>query len=250
MASLKNHPGMWLRDDAAAALNALEDKYGVIRINSAGRTVAEQNDLIRRFDAGEPGIYIPARPAETSTHVRNGGEALDVYNYTDDRAKLEEFGFEWFGPRDKVHYTFRGWAGANSAIGATTRLKGTAWVRSVQDKFRRLGHDLGKGGVDGIDGPRFVEIARWEQERGGLTVDGIVGDLTNAHLDRRLAAAPKYARDSYAEYQAALNKFGYGLAVDNVWGPKSSNALADFQRRNGLVVDRIVGPKTRAALGI
>ena len=46
MASLKNHPGMWLRDDAAAAINALEDKYGVIRINSAGRTVAEQNKLV------------------------------------------------------------------------------------------------------------------------------------------------------------------------------------------------------------
>lgn len=109
MAYLKNHPGMWLRDDAAAAIDALEDKYGVIVINSAGRYVWEQQDLIDRFDRGEPGIFIPARPAETSSHVKNGGEAVDVYNYTSDRRKLEEFGFEWYGPRDPVHYTFRGW---------------------------------------------------------------------------------------------------------------------------------------------
>ncbi len=251
MASLKNHPGMWLRADAAAAINALEDKYGVIRINSAGRTVEEQNDLIRRFDAGEPGIYMPARPAETSLHVKDGGTAVDVYNYTDDRAKLNEFGFEWYGNADKVHYTFKGWGGSgDSAIGATTRLKGSAWVRSVQDKFRRIGHDLGPAGIDGIDGPRFVEIAKWEQRNGGLVQDGIVGDVTNAYLDRVLTPAPSYPRDSFAEYQAALNKFGYGLVVDDIWGPKSSNALAHFQASRGLVVDRMVGPRTRAALGI
>lgn len=104
--TLKNHPGMWMRADAAAAVNALEDKYGPIVINSAGRTVAEQQAEIDAYDAGDPNVYIPMRPPEASTHVQ--GIGLDVYNYTDDRAKLNEFGFEWFGNRDIVHYTFTG----------------------------------------------------------------------------------------------------------------------------------------------
>lgn len=261
MASLKNHPGMWLRDDAAAAINALEDKYGVIRINSAGRTVAEQNDLIRRYDAGEPGIFIPMRPAEESTHVKDGGIAVDVYNYTSDRAKLNEFGFEWFGTRDKVHYTFRGWSGAPASARRGGYADGSAELGIFQDKLIRMGHDLGPTGADKVLGPKTIAATKFEQGMaakngypgGALVADGIPGPATNGYLDWWLVgrhAAPSYPRDSYAEYQAALNKFGYGLAVDNVWGPKSSAALADFQRRHGLVPDRIVGPKTRAALGI
>ncbi|WNT44341.1 endolysin [Microbacterium phage Mabodamaca] len=227
---------MWLRDDAAAAINALEDKYGVIRINSAGRTVAEQNDLIRRFDRGEPGIYMPARPAETSSHVKNGGEAVDVFNYTSDRAKLEEFGFEWYGPKDKVHYTFRG----RKSSGALT----VTVNRDVASIQRLVGSN-----PDGIYGPDTrAKVAAW-QGRNGLVADGIWGPASDA---KGFPAAPSssYPRGSYKEYQAALNRFGYGLAVDGIWGPASSNALAHFQRSRGLVADRIVGPKTRAALGI
>lgn len=114
MAALKNHPGMWLRDDAAAAINALEDKYGVIVINSAGRTVADQQKIIDDYDNGVPGIYMPYRPAEGSPHVRNGGIAVDIFNYTDDRAKMEEFGFKWaYGMDDPVHYDYIGWDGGN-----------------------------------------------------------------------------------------------------------------------------------------
>lgn len=110
---LKNHPGMWLRDDAAAAINALEDKYGIIRINSAGRTVQEQQALIDRWNKGgtynrPPYLYEPYRPPENSPHVSDGGIAVDVYNYNSDRAKLEEFGFKWYGSKDVVHYDFVG----------------------------------------------------------------------------------------------------------------------------------------------
>lgn len=235
MASLKNHPGMWLRDDAAAAINALEDKYGVIRINSAGRTVAEQADLIRRYDRGEPGIYIPARPPETSTHVRDGGIAVDVYNYTDDRAKLQEFGFEWYGPRDKVHYTFRG-RKTSGALTVTVK-------RDVAAIQRLVGAN-----PDGIYGPDTrAKVAAW-QGRNGLAADGIWGPASDAKGFP--APAPAQGPVTYASIQAGLNKFGYGLVVDGIWGRKSSNALADFQRKHGLTVDRIVGPKTRAALGI
>lgn len=267
---LANHPGMWLRDDAAAAFDAFEAKYGRQTVNRAGATVAEQQHAINRWDQGgtynrPPYLYPPARPASASLHVKDGGTAVDLARAGDLKEEMAEFGFSWYGKSDPVHYWYTGWAGnpasnPGSAIGATTRLKGKAWVMAVQEKYRRMGHDLGPAGVDGIDGPRFVEITRWEQAHAGpngnpggaLITDGIAGDKTNAYLDwwlNRTPAAPAVT-GVYADIQRALNKFGYNLAVDNQWGPRSSDALADFQRRHGLVVDRKVGPKTRAALGI
>lgn len=117
MGALKNHPGMWLEDNAAAAINALEDEYGVIIINRAGVTVTEQQAAIDRWDRGGPAnrppfLFEPARPPEKSTHVP--GVAVDVYNYTSDREKLEKYGFKWYGPKDPVHYTFTGWSGGGT----------------------------------------------------------------------------------------------------------------------------------------
>jgi len=50
------------------------------------------------------------------------------------------------------------------------------------------------------------------------------------------------------EVQTLLNKFGYDLAVDQDFGPKTEAAVKDFQSIYGLTVDGIVGPKTYAAL--
>jgi peptidoglycan hydrolase-like protein with peptidoglycan-binding domain len=95
-------------------------------------------------------------------------------------------------------------------------------------------------------------------------IDGDWGDGTQAaharYYGERAAqiATPKPSRKSsksagqltYADIQEALNRHGYGLAVDGVWGPKSKAALADFQGRNGLTVDRIVGPATWSKMNI
>ena len=235
MGALKNHPGMWLRNDAADAINALEDKYGVIKINSAGRTEAEQQHLIDLWDSGHrSGLYAPARPASTSNHVRDGGIAVDVYNYTSDRAKLNEFGFEWYGPTDPVHYTFKGRPDTN--IGRVTV------NRSVEDVQRVVG-----AAVDGKYGPdTTAKVKAWQAAR-GLVADGIWGPKSDeaAFGSRSTKTAGEL---TYADIQAALNRHGYGLAVDGIWGPRSKAALADFQARHGLTVDRIVGPLTWAKL--
>lgn len=211
MAALKNHPGMWLRDDAAAAINALEDKYGVIRINSAGRTVAEQNELIRRWKIGgkanrPPALFEPKQPPEASTHVANGGIAVDVYNYTTDRAKLREFGFEWFGDSDKVHYTFRGWNPPQPpAAGGSSNdsLAGLRWF-GIQ---RMLKSDFGyTGGIDNIPGEgsikafqRFMNAKGYAQRAPGvgraLVVDGLDGNLTLRAAQQWLKETGRYSGD-------------------------------------------------------
>jgi hypothetical protein len=190
---------MWLRDDAAAAINALEDKYGVIVINSAGRTVEQQQDLIDRYDRGEPGIYMPYRPAEQSPHVRNGGAAVDVYNYTDDRAKLNEFGFQWtYGMDDPPHYDFIGWSGAG-ALEANQRRAGADGVRArrapstsaeaVEASF------LAQGEVGTFAGYVTGEVVAGEDRWAKGAFSGLffwLGGLTPQNVDGlRLLDAPK-----------------------------------------------------------
>jgi N-acetylmuramoyl-L-alanine amidase len=48
--------------------------------------------------------------------------------------------------------------------------------------------------------------------------------------------------------QYELNQRGYKLIVDGIAGPKTIEALTDFQIHNDLVPDGICGPLTRAAL--
>lgn len=48
--------------------------------------------------------------------------------------------------------------------------------------------------------------------------------------------------------QIELNRHGYKLIVDGIIGPKSLEALIDFQKKNNLVPDGICGTLTRACL--
>ena len=48
--------------------------------------------------------------------------------------------------------------------------------------------------------------------------------------------------------QFELNRHGYGLSVDGIFGNKTFNAVWDFQEKNNLTVDGIVGSQTRNAL--
>ena len=270
MANLRNHPGKFLNDGAEASLARMEAEFGSpFDISDAGRSVQYQQDLINRWDRGgpanrPPNLYEPGRPAATgSPHVINGGQAIDVVN-ANHRAWIKanggKHGWRFNIANDVVHAIyeaardqFAGGGGGSSAPSSTERNQQN-WVNVSQ----------GAGiAEDGVRGPATIQAYKNYQSflrAWGYTgaIDGVWGPGTQAahqkyYDSRNQPAAPAPAASgelSFAQIQAGLNKFGYGLAVDNVWGPKSSNALADFQSRNGLTVDRKVGPKTRAALGI
>jgi hypothetical protein len=44
--------------------------------------------------------------------------------------------------------------------------------------------------------------------------------------------------------QGLLDAYGYQLAIDGVFGPRTDDAVRDFQSHHGCVVDGIVGPET------
>ena len=113
MTALGNHPHLWLRDDAARAFNRLEAAHGRFTVTSAGRTVAEQQRLIDRWWQGgtynrPPYLYEPARPPETSAHVRDGGVAVDIQEWQRFKEVAGAFGFVQTFVWDVVHFEYVG----------------------------------------------------------------------------------------------------------------------------------------------
>lgn len=49
--------------------------------------------------------------------------------------------------------------------------------------------------------------------------------------------------------QQFLNKKGYAVATDGLFGPKTEQAVIKFQKTQKIMVDGIVGPRTWSALG-
>lgn len=49
--------------------------------------------------------------------------------------------------------------------------------------------------------------------------------------------------------QARLQKFGYSIVADGVYGPKTTAVIKQYQHNHGLDADGVVGPLTRARLG-
>lgn len=87
----------------------------------------------------------------------------------------------------------------------------------------------------GVDLPDFaIELSEWRDTEGI-----IASDEEHIRLDTTMAI------------QTVLSELGYDLGpcgADGVMGPKTVQAIMDFQSRNSLRIDGIVGPRTRAAL--
>ena len=73
-----------------------------------------------------------------------------------------------------------------------------------------------------------------------------INELLNRKFDDLLRIGSK--GNDVKEIQELLNKHGYDLLSDGIFGQLTEQAVRDFQYKNKLTVDGIVGPKTIAAL--
>lgn len=260
MATLKNHPGQWLRDDAAAAFDSAEDAHGIFVVNSAGRTEAEQQNLINRWDAGgkynrPPYLFPPARPASASNHVRNGGDAVDIGDWKRFAAICDDYGFRHTYPGgDYVHFDFTG--------------IGTSPVRDNATKQRQTflnsrGWNLVVDGVEGdLTKQAYKEYQTYLKGRGWYSgaIDGIWGPLTQAAHDKFWhelnpptptptptptppSSSNPFGISDVRGLQKIANKYGAGTSIDNLWGGKSASGFAAFLRQNyGYSGNNTLGP--------
>ena len=58
----------------------------------------------------------------------------------------------------------------------------------------------------------------------------------------------KWKGIDFSDVQQSIKNSGIEVDVDGVYGPKTQQAIINFQKNNGLDADGIIGPKTRAAL--
>lgn len=278
MTDLVNHPGFWLREDAAASLARLEAAHGKISINSAGRTESAQQGLINRWNKGgaanrPPNLYKPQTPANASNHVKNGGQAID----TNHQSHMLKYGpeFGWTRPYagDPPHFEYNP-ANDKHRPGSVTA-GGGAFSQEVKNQQDFVNHWRGeKLALDGKRGPatkaafmRYQEFLRGYGYR--QAIDGIWGSgMQAAHSAYYAvvnkpapAATPPGGRPTIRrgasgtavlELQDRLNGRypAYSkLARDSQFGPSVERTVKEFQKRAGLVADGIVGGRTWAALG-
>jgi N-acetylmuramoyl-L-alanine amidase len=102
-------------------------------------------------------------------------------------------------------------------------------------------------------------VRQFQQER-GLIADGVVGPATYRVLeearwrlgDRLLSyvVANPQSGDDVLELQRRLTELGFDVGrVDGIFGPRTGEALREFQRNIGLPADGTCGPSTFKALG-
>lgn len=266
MTNLKNHPGMWLSDPAADSLERFEKDHGRISLNSAGRTEAEQQKLIDRWDKGgtynrPPYLYPPYRPAAKGPHV--GGNALDTSQIQLLASKGRPYGWVQNLPKtDPVHFIYD--------PSKDQKRPTSSALQVTRDRQNWLNRSRGAGLViDGIAGPATVQAYKnyqtYLKSKYGYTgaIDGVWGPATQeAHLKYYKAwntpanpvppasGVPTGLR--WYGIQEMLRGAGYGYTglIDGIPGPQTIKAFQNFLARGGFapgLIDSVWGAATGKA---
>ncbi|MGW3090954.1 peptidoglycan-binding domain-containing protein [Streptomyces sp. NPDC001108] len=119
--------------------------------------------------------------------------------------------------------------------------KGTTGANVATAQYLLRGHGYGLA-ADGDFGPATENTVVAFQESKGYAADGVIGAETWPGLIVTVREGSR--SEAVAAAQTALNKYGYGLAVDGQFGPATASAVTSFQRDKGLSVDGVIGPET------
>jgi N-acetylmuramoyl-L-alanine amidase len=131
-------------------------------------------------------------------------------------------------------------------------------VADLQSRLEQLGYEIAPAERGGSFGASTEMALKEFQQRRGLDVDGLLGNITWRALvesswalgDRPLhLSQPALRGDDVADLQARLNALGFTAGKhDGILGPRTAAALKDFQRNLALEEDGIAGHETIRAL--
>ncbi|MBV9193706.1 MAG: peptidoglycan-binding protein [Solirubrobacterales bacterium] len=129
---------------------------------------------------------------------------------------------------------------------------GSSSVHSLQRRLARVGYNPGP--IDGRYGPLTEEaVVRFQTAR-DLPVDGIAGAITLSALRGPSGVYPGMGYRSAGSrrvrvVQRELARAGYAPGpIDGRYGPRTEQAVADFEVANGLRVDGLADPTVLARL--
>lgn len=84
---------------------AIEERGQSLRINSAYRSITQQQILYNHSRNGRCGVALVARPGRSK---HQSGLAIDIKDHVGWRPYLEKYGWRWFGLADPVHFDYVG----------------------------------------------------------------------------------------------------------------------------------------------
>lgn len=153
-----------------------------------------------------------------------------------------------------IRYQGRNGLTADGIVGIKTWEKLRENVRRYQTALQNKGYDV--GGIDGIAGDKTYNAILKFQSDNGLDADGMCGTQTQTKLfgasqgsGTTSSTLKLGSNGSLTRYlQIMLNKMGYSLSVDGIFGPNMEAAVKDYQSKNGLDADGICGGGTWSKL--
>jgi hypothetical protein len=123
---------------------------------------------------------------------------------------------------------------------------------SVGSLISGIGEWSGKSAQDGAPDRTEPQAGVKDQTRAPNQASGPGGETAQASLDlgqgELLGSGRNSSPEQVTQLQELLNSQGGQLEVDGEFGPRTEQAVREFQRENDLKIDGLVGPETQAAL--